>query len=180
METKIYPPDEDSYFLIDCLKKEIGNRRIKTALEIGTGSGIVSFSIASFVDKILAVDINPKAIEFAREKAVLKGLKNIEFKVSNLFENVSGKFDLIFFNPPYLPGRGDLSCTGRKKGQEIIEKFLSKVCDYLNKGGEVIILLSSFNKIKELEKKFGLELIAEKKLFFETLYCYKYKKEINF
>jgi len=52
-------------------------------LEIGTGSGIVSFSIAGFVDKILAVDINPKAIEFAREKAVLKGLKNIEFRVSN-------------------------------------------------------------------------------------------------
>ncbi|MCD6274523.1 MAG: methyltransferase [Candidatus Aenigmarchaeota archaeon] len=177
METKIYPPNEDSYFLIDCLKKEIGNRRIKTALEIGTGSGIVSFSIASFVDKILAVDINPKAIEFAQEKAELMGLKNIEFRVSNLFENVSGKFDLIFFNPPYLPGRGDLSCTGGKRGQEIIEKFLSEVCNYLNEGGEAIILLSSFNRYKELEKKFGLKLIGKNRLWFESLYCYKYSEK---
>ncbi len=173
MNTKIYPPDEDSYFLIDCLRKEIENRKIKSALEIGTGSGIVSFSIANLVEKILAVDINPKAIEFAQEKAELRGFKNIEFKVTDLFENVSGKFDLIFFNPPYLPGKKDLSCTGGKKGQEIIEKFLSEVRNYLNEKGMAIILLSSFNKIEELEKKFGLELIGKKKLWFESLYCFK-------
>jgi release factor glutamine methyltransferase len=173
MNSKIYPPEEDSYFLINCLKKEIGDRKIKSVLEIGTGSGIVSFSIANLVDKILAVDVNPKAIEFAQEKAELKGLRNIEFKVSDLFENVSGKFDLIFFNPPYLPGKGDLSCTGGKSGQEVIEKFLSEARNYLNEKGKIVILLSSFNKIKELEKKFGLELIGKKKLWFECLYCYK-------
>lgn len=169
----VYPPDEDSYFLIDCLKKEIENRKIKTALEIGTGSGIVSFSIANLVEQILAVDINSKAIEFAQEKAELKGLKNIEFKISNLFENVSGKFDLIFFNPPYLPGKENISWSGRKKGQEIIEKFLSEVRDYLNENGEAIILMSSFNDVKKLTKKFKLELIAKKKLWFESLYCFK-------
>ncbi len=79
MNTKIYPPDEDSYFLSECLKKEIGDRKIKTCLEIGTGSGIVFFSIVNLVDKILAVDVNPKAIEFAQEKVKLKALKNIEF-----------------------------------------------------------------------------------------------------
>ncbi len=101
--------------------------------------------------------------------------------VSNLFENVSGKFDLIFFNSPYLPGKGDLSCTGGNSGQEVIERFLSEVKNYLNEKGEAIILLSSFNKIKELEKKFGLELIGKKKLWFESLYCYKYiQEEINF
>ena len=178
MENKIYPPDEDSYFLIDCLKKEIGDRKIKTALEIGTGSGIVSFSVVDLVEKVLGVDIDSKAIEFAQEKAELKGLQNIEFKVSNLFENVSGKFDLIFFNPPYIPGKGDLSCTGGKSGQEIIEKFLCEVKNYLNENGVGVILLSSFNKIIELERKFNLELIKKKKLWFECLYCYKFNNKL--
>ncbi len=174
MNTEVYPPDEDSFFLIDFLKKEIGGRKIKTALEIGTGSGIVSLSISDSVKKILGVDINPNAIKTARKNAEKQEIKNIEFIVSNLFENIEGKFDLIFFNPPYLSGKKDLSCEGGKKGQELIEKFLSEVKNYLNENGEAVILLSSFNEVEKLVKKFGFELIGEKKLFFEKLYCYRF------
>jgi release factor glutamine methyltransferase len=133
MENEIYEPNEDSYFLIDCLKKLIKKRKFNKVLEIGTGSGVVSFSISEFVGEILAVDINPKAIKTAGKERKKLGIKNIEFKVSNLFEKVEGKFDLIFFNPTYLPGKEDLSCHGGKKGQEIIEKFLDQVKDYLEK-----------------------------------------------
>jgi release factor glutamine methyltransferase len=168
----VYEPDEDSYFLIDCLKKIVKDRKFNKVLEIGTGSGIASFSIAKFVGKILAVDINPKAIEIAEKERKKLGIKNIEFRVSNLFSNIKGKYDLIFFNPPYLPGKEDLSYSGGKNGEKIIVRFLGEVRNYLSKNGIAVILLSSFNNVKKLEKKFKLKLIKKKKLWFEELYCY--------
>lgn len=77
-------------------------------LEIGTGSGIISVMLATLLkDKnidFIAVDINPKAIELARKNAKkFEVLERIDFRLSNLFENV--KEDDIFMlisNPPYI------------------------------------------------------------------------------
>lgn len=170
--TRIYEPNDDTYFLIDCLKKIIKKRKFKNVLEIGTGSGIISFKIAKYVNYILAIDINPRAVEIAEKNKRKLGIKNIEFKVSNLFKNVNKKFDLIFFNPPYLPGKEDISWSGGRNGEEIIRRFLKEVKNYLEKDGIAVILLSSFNNIKKIEKEFKLKKISEKKLWFETLYCY--------
>lgn len=172
MEGKIYEPNEDSYFMIDCLDKLLEKRELKKVLEIGTGSGIVAFKIADKIEKILAVDINPEAIKIAEKERKILGIENIEFRESDLFEKVEEKFDLVFFNPPYLPGEEDVRWSGGEKGQEVIEKFLSQVRKYLKEGGVAMILLSSFNEVEKLRESYGLEKFEEKKLWFETLYCY--------
>jgi release factor glutamine methyltransferase len=169
----VYEPQEDSYFLLECLEKETDQRKIKKALEIGTGSGILSILLSDRIEKILAVDINPEAIKYAKAAAKKDGIKNIRFSESDLFENVKGKFDLIFFNPPYLPGKGEKCLCGGKRGQVVTERFLKEVGTYLNTGGIAIVLLSSFNQVEKLTKKYSLEKIAEKKLWFESLYCMK-------
>jgi release factor glutamine methyltransferase len=75
-------------------------------LEIGTGSGIISVMLAMLIEniKIIAVDINEKAIELAKENAIKHGVENkIEFRLSNLYENINE--DDIFMtisNPPYI------------------------------------------------------------------------------
>jgi release factor glutamine methyltransferase len=75
-------------------------------LEIGTGSGIISVMLALLVEniKIIAVDINEKALELAKENAIKHGVEDkIEFRLSNLYENVNE--DDIFMtisNPPYI------------------------------------------------------------------------------
>ena len=75
-------------------------------LEIGTGSGIISVMLAMLLEniKIIAVDINEKALELAKENAIKHGVENkIEFRLSNLYENVNE--DDIFMtisNPPYI------------------------------------------------------------------------------
>ena len=75
-------------------------------LEIGTGSGIISVMLAMLIEniKIIAVDINEKALELAKENAIKHGVENkIEFRLSNLYENVNE--DDIFMtisNPPYI------------------------------------------------------------------------------
>ncbi|MCK4729976.1 MAG: methyltransferase [Candidatus Aenigmarchaeota archaeon] len=176
MNTEVYEPDEDTYFLTEQIKKLIKSRKFESVLEMGIGSGYISLSIADKVNKILGVDINPKAVEFAEKSRKEQKIENVEFRISNLFEKVAGKFDLIFFNPPYLPGNGDLSCEGGERGQELIEKFLSEVRNRLNEGGVGVILLSSFNNISELKRRFNLVKLGELELFFETLYCYKLLK----
>jgi release factor glutamine methyltransferase len=75
-------------------------------LEIGTGSGIISVMLAMLIEniKIIAVDINEKALELAKENAIKHGVENkIEFRLSNLYENINE--DDIFMtisNPPYI------------------------------------------------------------------------------
>ena len=75
-------------------------------LEIGTGSGIISVMLAMLIEniKIIAVDINEKAIDLAKQNAIKHGVENkIEFRLSNLYENVNE--DDIFMtisNPPYI------------------------------------------------------------------------------
>ena len=100
----------------------------------------------------------------------------VEARQSNLFENVSEKFDLIIFNPPYVPSDkvAFKEVDGGKKGREILDLFLDEMPNHLKKGGSCFFLQSSLNGEKETEKvleKKGLvfSIVARQKLFFEEL-----------
>lgn len=74
-------------------------------LEIGTGSGAISVSLAHELDnaQIVATDISQDAINIASRNAQINNVANqISFLSGNLFEPVSGKFDIIVSNPPYI------------------------------------------------------------------------------
>lgn len=75
-------------------------------IEIGTGSGIISVMLALLLKnvKIIAVDINEKALELARENAKKHNVEDkIEFRLSNLYENVpETDIDMTISNPPYI------------------------------------------------------------------------------
>ena len=78
----------------------------KLILEIGTGSGIISVMLAVLLKniKIIAVDINEKALELAKQNAIKFGvLERIDFRYSNLFENViEDNIFMVVSNPPYI------------------------------------------------------------------------------
>lgn len=169
----IYSPEEDSFLLQECLKNQLktGNRDLKI-LEIGCGSGFQLIELKKLgFNNIKGVDINKNAVDYS----VKKGLDCI---VSNLFNNIHEKYDIILFNPPYLPFDekesidSQIATTGGKKGSEIINKFLKEALYYLNKNGSIFLVTSNLTKdIKwNLWKK---EKIAEKKLFFERIYVWK-------
>jgi release factor glutamine methyltransferase len=75
-------------------------------LDLGTGSGAILLSLLADCPSArgLGVDISLKALDVARENAkVLQiELKRSAFLYSNWFENVTGNFDLIVANPPYI------------------------------------------------------------------------------
>lgn len=172
----IYKPAEDSILMSRILKEQLPELLSKNPnlkfLEIGAGSGIhLETALNEGVKKedIYSVDINDKSVEHCN----LLGFNCIK---SDLFENVDGKFDLIIFNPPYLPLEekeptdSQVATTGGEKGNEVILRFLKYAKDYLIEGGKIFLITSSlskgvdFEKLGYREKEIGCE-----NLFFERL-----------
>ncbi len=165
----LYEPSDDSFLLQKQVRKYAKGR----VLDIGTGTGILAKTALEKTKQVTAVDINSES---------LKNCKNlgIKFIKSDLFSKIKGKFDLIIFNPPYLPDdniklEDNINYIGGKKGNEIIKKFFSKVNKHLNKKGKILILFSSLTpNINEIinRYKFKYKKLSQKKFFFETLYTY--------
>ncbi len=121
----------------------------KSILDIGTGSGCIAIMAQKITGMaVSACDISEKALEIARINA--KTLcKKVEFIHSDLFSNISDKFDIIVSNPPYIP-KGELPnlqaevalkephlalFTSDEKGIEFYEKIIEQSQNYLNKKG---------------------------------------------
>jgi release factor glutamine methyltransferase len=180
----IYSPAEDSYLLEKEVKKFSKNKRV---LDIGSGSGIQAVAaINSGAKSVIATDIDKESLVHIR-KIVKDNEYNIKIIKSNLFQNIKGKFDLVIFNPPYLPlddnedKRSQLITTGGKMGDEITIKFLKQANNRLNNGGTILLLLSSLtpkDKILKLlsKNKMKHKIIASEKLFMEFLEVWKIDK----
>ena len=171
----IYEPREDSFLLEKWVKKYA--KKGMRVLDVGCGSGILSVAAKENGATVLAVDVNPKAVRHT------KGL-GVNAVVSDLFSKVEGKFDLIIFNPPYLPDEelededSKRITTGGKEGFEILERFFSKVKTYLNPNGGILIIISSLTKPKEVEKiikkeSLNFKILDKEKFFMEELGVYE-------
>ncbi len=185
--TPIYQPAEDSYLLSEILKKEIP-RLLKensnlTFLEIGSGSGMqLEAALKSGLKKqnIFSCDINKKAVEHCNEK----DFNCVESDLFSAFKegvSVRGtlvplKWDVIIFNPPYLPEDSrepidsQVATTGGKKGSEIINRFLKEAKNHLHKNGKIFLITSSLTKDIDF-KDYKKEVLGKKELFQEQLFA---------
>lgn len=172
---EIYPPEEDSFLLVKALKENLNSLKNKKILDMGSGSGIISQELISWgisPKKLTLTDINPDAI-----KKLKKDFQYSEVTTSNLFEKLNSKFDIIIFNPPYLPEdknepkESRIITTGGKEGSEIINKFLKDSKTFLNKNGKIFLLVSTLSKGIKF-RGFKKRLVAKEKLFFEELLVY--------
>lgn len=171
----IYTPREDSYLIEREVKKYARGKKV---LDMGAGSGILTEAALSVgADSVLAVDIDFGSIEFLKKK----GLNAVQ---SDLFSKVKGKFDLIIFNPPYLPynSHEDFESSritsGGERGDEIILRFLIDLKNYLNKNGIALLVISSLTprtRIMKILKDKNLKIIviADEKFFMEELEVWK-------
>ena len=105
-EGVLIPRPETEFLLENAFEILKDKKEIQTILEIGTGSGIISVMLALLVPniKIIAVDINEKALALAKENAIKHNVQDkIEFRLSNLYENVNeDDIFLCISNPPYI------------------------------------------------------------------------------
>jgi methylase of polypeptide subunit release factors len=78
-------------------------RRITSAVDIGTGNGAHALLAARHSDRVIATDLNPRALAYTEINAALNGLDNIETRLGSLFEPVAGEtFDLVTCNAPFV------------------------------------------------------------------------------
>ncbi len=96
-------PRPETEYLCELLAERFAAAAPQTVLELGAGTGAVSLALKNrFPEaRVSGVDISEAALLLARENAAALGL-GVEFSQSDWFSNVSGKFDLIVSNPPYL------------------------------------------------------------------------------
>lgn len=180
MHPTIYEPREDS----EMLAKHVPSYAQGAVLEIGTGSGILAQEALETADEVIAADINPEAVKHCRK--TIKD-KKARFITSDLFSVVPAKkFDLIIFNPPYLPqdeGMDDKSLYGGKKGYETVERFLNQATGYLKTEGKVLLLFSELTgkaKVDEIimENCLSSRKLDERSIFFEKLYVYLIERSV--
>lgn len=132
-------------------------------LEIGTGSGAIACAIASERPhwEIVATDICGQALTVAEQNSQRLQLRNITYKVSNIFTALSGeRFDIIVSNPPYVapdsPYLQDLTFEPRQalvaedQGLAVLKQLLDKASDYLTPGG-VLVLEHGYNQAQHLQ-----------------------------
>ena len=168
----VYPPSEDTYLMLDCVEVRPQER----VLEMGCGTGIIALHCAKAGAIVTAADVNPKAVDCARASAKSNGLE-MSVVHSDLFLDVEGVFDLIIFNPPYVPDeiRGDIerSWAGGDDGVRVLDRFLRGAPNHLVKGGRILVLLSTAMKDAALQcilSQFVRDRLAAKRLFFEEIW----------
>lgn len=162
-----YLPAEDTFLLRDALKPFSGG----SCLEIGFGSGAVLASVSERFALAVGTDVAPL------EDAKLATGPRVELLLADraaCFRD--GVFDLVFFNPPYLPSATieDKAVDGGPTGVEVPMIFLEEGLRVLREGGTIVALLSTEGDLESFLShcdNLGLEVetVAEKRLFYETL-----------
>jgi release factor glutamine methyltransferase len=150
---QVYQPETDTFLLLEAARNEAkpGDR----VLEIGTGSGRIAAALVRDHD-VVATDINPHAVFCARTA----GLDVVR---CDLFSGIRGRFDLILFNPPYLPTQPEeriedwleFALDGGATGRGTIARFAASVGGALAPGGRILLLISSLTGLFEVQNLFA-------------------------
>jgi len=202
----VYVPSDDSFLIIDyfrgCYTRDLFDgmemKKIKNVLDMGTGSGIIAIFLQMlksqhplFNPTIYASDILEEAIECAKNNERFNNFnENISFIRSNLFESfpksLKNAFNVITFNPPYLPSSElteqnerkaiiDHGWDGGKRGYEVFLCFLEEVKDFMDPNDCLIYYISSSRvNLEELSnlidsKGFTNKELNKKHIFFEDI-----------
>jgi|AntDeeMetagen134_2_1112570.scaffolds.fasta_scaffold08120_2 release factor glutamine methyltransferase len=170
----VYQPAEDSHLLATAAREEVGAG--ERALDVGTGSGYVASALADAGADVVASDLNPVACRQAREEGVaaVRGDLLTPFRDS--------VFDLVTFNPPYLPTPEhrewddwmERALSGGEDGRRLVDPFIDDVERVLTAEGRVFLLVSSLTDVDAVAEYAGTrgltgETVAEEKHPYERL-----------
>ncbi|MGF3554301.1 MAG: HemK2/MTQ2 family protein methyltransferase, partial [Thermoplasmatota archaeon] len=179
----VYEPAEDTFLMLESISVKPG----EYVLEIGTGCGIIALECASNGANVVCTDINPYAVELAKynyhkNKYFIKG--KFEVRKGNLFSPIfkNERFDVIIFNPPYLPtkknelvgGSGwfDVAVDGGTEGLNLIKRFIKDLRKYLTDVGKAYFVFSSLGNRKKLHN-----YLTKSRLNYQIVSSYNFDEE---
>ncbi|MDR0539735.1 MAG: peptide chain release factor N(5)-glutamine methyltransferase [Spirochaetaceae bacterium] len=176
VDENVLVPRPDTETLVEAVLDFIDaakDTRIRTLLDMCTGSGAVALALKQEYPAldVTASDISLKALEIAARNAVEYGIE-ARFVHSNLFQNITNRFDIITANAPYIPAAciagglaretGNepvLALNGGHDGMEIIRKIVAAAPEHLTKGGSLFLEASpgQICEIARMLKETGFE-----------------------
>ena len=118
-------------------------RPSRLTLDLGCGCGFQATMASRHSERVVALDLNPRAVRLARFNAALNGLTNLEFVEGDLFGPVEGRlFDLVVSNPPFVisPEKQYAYRDSGMEGDAVCRKIVRDVPRFLAEGGICQIL----------------------------------------
>jgi hypothetical protein len=117
---------------------------VESALDLGTGCGVQALHLAQHADRVVATDVNPRALGMARLTAALNEV-DVDVRDGSLFDPVADeRFDLIATNPPFVispPGSEVLVYRDSgMPGDAVVRHLVERAADHLTPGGWCQIL----------------------------------------
>lgn len=135
----------DSYRFAHVIQDHLQStlKRIERAVDIGCGTGVGALVIARAAQhaQVTAVDINPNALRFAAVNTALADVSNVSVQHSNILQDVTGQFDLIVANPPYMLDDGERTYRhgGGSLGADLSRRIIEQSLARLTVGGSLLL-----------------------------------------
>lgn len=119
--------------------------RVKSALDVGTGCGIHALLAAAHADRVVATDVNPRALAYTQLSALLSRVENLEVREGSFFDPVADeRFDLVVCNPPFAISPEDklIYRDGELGRDEVSRVALTGAAGILAPGGVAQLLVN--------------------------------------
>jgi release factor glutamine methyltransferase len=156
----VYRPAEDTVLLAKAVHAEV--RKGDRFLEVGCGAGFVSLVAAHAGAKVTCTDANPQAVLLARTNAWENKLP-LDVVGTDLLAGLAGPFDVVAFNPPYLPTAPDdyvpgplnLAFDGGPDGNAVVLRFAEQLGRLRPLPRAVLVVHSSLSDPVPLQAALG-------------------------
>jgi release factor glutamine methyltransferase len=182
----VYRPAEDTFLLARAVHEHV--ERGSRVLEVGCGTGLVALTAAAAGAHVTATDANPHAVAVAQEAARQNRLP-VEVVQADLMEGVGGPFDVVAFNPPYLPTAPDeyvpgplnLAFDGGPDGNQTVLRFVGQLAKLRPRPATVLVVHSTLSDPAPLRKAmaalgYHADVAAEEGVAFERLTVQRFRR----
>lgn len=181
VDSNVLIPQPDTEILVeevlDILKKDSDKKNV---LDLCTGSGAIGISIAKYSESSITMsDISKNALEIAKKNATSNEvIDKCNFVLSDMFENIDEKFDIIVSNPPYIKTKvintldvevqnePNLALDGGEDGLNFYRIIAENAYKHLNKDG-ILALEIGYDQKEEVIS------LLEKVGQYTNIYCKK-------
>lgn len=181
----VYEPSDDTFLLADVVAEAVAHGT--RFLEVGCGAGLVSMAAAASGARVWCTDRNPHAVRLTSTNARENGL-HVDAVQTDLLAALDGDFDVVAFNPPYLPtaddehveGPLDWAFDGGPDGNEVALRFAEQVCALEQRPGTVLVIHSSLSNpaplIERMEAAgYVADVARDVALPYERLYVRRFR-----
>ena len=168
VDERVLIPRPETEELVEIILSENPESSV-SVLDIGTGSGAIALALANSRPdwQITASDLSGNALSLAVENAQSCGL-SLTFVQSDCLEAISGRFDIIVSNPPYisaadmaevglnvLTSEPHMALFAEEDGYAVYRKIAEQAGDYLTEKGKIYLEIGykQGDGIRELLKK---------------------------